>query len=98
MYYKFTYLSIWLPRSTPENVWFEWYKMFLWIVFSWLWELKIRQKTSDIRLTKLFYKTSDFISVSFLLYSANVQYQLEILPDYVISRKRGKSCNNKMFC
>ena len=50
MYYTFTYFSTrlpWVPRSAPENVRFEWYTLFLWIVFSWFW---VRQNPpKDVR-------------------------------------------------
>ena len=46
-------MTTWVPRSTPENVRFEQYKLFLKLVFSCLREDKIRKKMSGFRLTSV---------------------------------------------
>ena len=65
---KFTHLStwsLWVPRSTPENVRFERHKLFLWTVFSQCENNKIRKKMPDFRFTsvKTVWKTSYVISI-----------------------------------
>ena len=65
----------WVPRSTPENIRFEPYKLFLWIIFSWLRERQNPQENRQILdwpQSKLFENKIRCHFLFQMLYSATV--------------------------